>query len=166
METEKFDFCFLSKKVEIESRLVFWLVLKSWNHLIFVNVSPTLVIDTSMERSSRVLQHGHPKIWFFFHKVKVAKVQKNSSVRRHISSCSRRICIYYFYLHHTLIRHYYVSYYPVVPGKKFLLSCFVNNFLLMRRWLGSLTWKMMKTDRKWISLDQSYCLNRWCLIVV
>ena len=32
------------------------------NHLIFINISPTLVIDTSMERSSRVLQHGNPKI--------------------------------------------------------------------------------------------------------
>ena len=27
------------------------------NHFSFVNISPTLVIDTSMERSSRVLQH-------------------------------------------------------------------------------------------------------------
>ena len=35
------------------------------NHPSFVNVSPTLVIDTSMERSSRVLHHGNPKIWFF-----------------------------------------------------------------------------------------------------
>ena len=31
----------------------------------FVNINPTLVIDTSMERSSRVLQHGNTKIWFF-----------------------------------------------------------------------------------------------------
>ena len=38
------------------------------NHHSFVNISPTLVIDTSMERSSRVLQHGNPKIWFFFSK--------------------------------------------------------------------------------------------------
>ena len=30
---------FFSKKVEIE----FWLVLKSWNHLSFVNIGPTLV---------------------------------------------------------------------------------------------------------------------------
>ena len=37
-------------------------------HHSFVNISPTLVIDTSMERSSRVLQHGNPKIWFFFQK--------------------------------------------------------------------------------------------------
>ena len=31
----------------------------------FVNISPTLVIDTSTERSSRVLQLGNQKIWFF-----------------------------------------------------------------------------------------------------
>ena len=43
-----------------------WLLTKSWNHLSFVNISPTLVIDTSMKRSSRVLHHGNPKIWFFF----------------------------------------------------------------------------------------------------
>ena len=39
-------------------------------HHSFVNISPTLVIDTSMERSSRVLRHGNPKIWFFFKKVR------------------------------------------------------------------------------------------------
>ena len=38
------------------------------NHHSFVNISPTLVIDTSMERSSRVLRHGNPKIGFFFQK--------------------------------------------------------------------------------------------------
>ena len=37
-------------------------------HHSFVNISPTLVIDTSMERSSRVLHHGNPKIWFFVSK--------------------------------------------------------------------------------------------------
>ena len=46
------------------SKFEFWLLTKSWNHLSFVNISPTLVIDTSMERSSRVLHHGNPKIWF------------------------------------------------------------------------------------------------------
>ena len=48
------------------SKFEFWLLTKSWNHLSFVNISPTLVIDTSTERSSRVLQHGSQKIWFFF----------------------------------------------------------------------------------------------------
>ena len=50
------------------SKFEFWLLTKSWNHLSFVNISPTLVIDTSMERSSRILHHGNPKIWFFFFK--------------------------------------------------------------------------------------------------
>ena len=40
------------------------------NHHSFVNISPTLVIDTSIERSSRVPQHGHSKIWIFFKKVR------------------------------------------------------------------------------------------------
>ena len=59
METQKFDFFFV-KKVRILT------LTKSWNHLSFVNISPTLVIDTSMEWSSRVLQNGNLKIWFFF----------------------------------------------------------------------------------------------------
>ena len=50
------------------SKFEFWLLTKSWNHLSFVNISPKLVIDTSMERSLRVLQHGNKKIWFFFQK--------------------------------------------------------------------------------------------------
>ena len=44
-------------------------MLKSWNNLSFVNNSPSLVFDTSIQRFSRVLQHGNPKIWFFFKKV-------------------------------------------------------------------------------------------------
>ena len=60
IETKKIRF--FSKKFEIE----FLLLLKSWNHLSFLNISPTLVIYASMERSSRVLQHVNPKIWFFF----------------------------------------------------------------------------------------------------
>ena len=55
---------FFSKKFE------FWFLTKSWNHLSFVNISPTLVIDASMERSSRVLHHGNPKMWIFLQKVR------------------------------------------------------------------------------------------------
>ena len=35
------------------------------NHPGIVNISPKLVIDTSMERSSRVLNHDKSKIWFY-----------------------------------------------------------------------------------------------------
>ena len=38
------------------------------NHPGFVNISLTLVNDTSMERSLRVLHHANRKIWFFFQK--------------------------------------------------------------------------------------------------
>ena len=55
---------FFSKKVEIEFWLVFCFILESWNHLAFVNISPTLVIDTRMERSSQVLYHEKSKNWF------------------------------------------------------------------------------------------------------
>ena len=41
------------------------------SHRSFVNISPTLVIYTSMERSSRVLQHGNPKIRFFSKKFEI-----------------------------------------------------------------------------------------------
>ena len=62
MEPKNLDF-FLQKSSKFEFRLV----TKSLNHIIFVDVdiSPTLVIDTSTERSSRVLQHGNPKIEIF-----------------------------------------------------------------------------------------------------
>ena len=40
------------------------------NHPSLVNISPTLVIDTSMERSSRVLHHGNPKELILFKKKK------------------------------------------------------------------------------------------------
>ena len=42
------------------------------NHPGFVNISPTLVIDTSMERSSRVLKLGNPKNLILFKKKKTS----------------------------------------------------------------------------------------------
>ena len=58
MKTQKFDLFF--KKVRNLT------LTKSWNHLSFVNISLTLVIDTSMERSSRVgTTPWKPKNWFF-----------------------------------------------------------------------------------------------------
>ena len=63
---------FFSKKFEIEFCLSLRVsVPREKNHLSFVNISPTLVIDTSMERSSRVLQHENIKICFFFFKLKL-----------------------------------------------------------------------------------------------
>ena len=67
METQKCEF--FSKKFE------FWFLTKSWNHLSFVDISPTLVIDTSMEWSSRVLHHGNPKMWIFFKKLEINEIE-------------------------------------------------------------------------------------------
>ena len=63
----KIWFFFFKKSLKFE----FWLLTKSWNHLSFVNISPTLVIDTSMERSSRVLHHGNPEMWKYFKKFEI-----------------------------------------------------------------------------------------------
>ena len=48
----------------------FWLYPVKRNRPGFVDISPTLVIDTSMERSLRVLQHGNTKLWIVFKKVR------------------------------------------------------------------------------------------------
>ena len=70
METQKLDFFF-----QKSSKFEFWLLTNSWNHLSFVNISPTLVIDTSMERSSRVLHHGNPEMWKFFKKFEIDEIE-------------------------------------------------------------------------------------------
>ena len=57
-EPKNLIFFFFQKSLKFE----FWLVLKSWNHHSFVNISPMLVINTSMERSSQVLLHENTKI--------------------------------------------------------------------------------------------------------
>ena len=63
MEVQKFEF--FSKKFEIDE-IEFCPYpespyLEIRNRPVFVDVSPTLVIDTSMERSSGVLQRGNKK---------------------------------------------------------------------------------------------------------
>ena len=53
----------------------------------FVNTSPTLVIDTSTERSSRVLQHGNQKLDFFQEssKLNLTCAEEVSPICRHSS---------------------------------------------------------------------------------
>ena len=63
------------------------------NHHSFVNISPTLVIDTSMERSSRVLQHGNPKIWFFFQRSSKFKFWLVTKSWNHLSSVNISLTI-------------------------------------------------------------------------
>ena len=61
-------------------------------HHSFVNISPTLAIDTSMERSSRVLHHENQKIWFFF-----SRSSKLNSTR--ILTCAEELKSFYMNLY-------------------------------------------------------------------
>ena len=72
METQKCEnFSKSSKLTKLNSvRTPSFRMPRKKNRPGFVNISPTLVIDTSMERSSRVLHHGNPKIRVFFKKVR------------------------------------------------------------------------------------------------
>ena len=72
METQKFNFFF--KKVR-NSNFDFWRRAEITLASSFVNISPTLVIDTSMERFSRVLHHGNPEMWKFFKKFEIDEIE-------------------------------------------------------------------------------------------
>ena len=69
------------------------------NRPAFANISPTLVIETSMERSSRILQHGNPKKLISLKKklnwiLTCAKVSWNHSSRsQHAPIWRHRGCI-------------------------------------------------------------------------
>ena len=68
METQQCDFL-LKKRSKWNSDFNFDLIVpKCWNHPSFVNLSPTVVNDTSMEKSSPVLLHRNPKFRFSFQK--------------------------------------------------------------------------------------------------
>ena len=62
---------------------------KKRNHLGFIDISPILIIDTSMERSSQVLQHGDPKLYIFFQKIsKFTKLNFVHTPRKEITLAS------------------------------------------------------------------------------
>ena len=68
METQKCEKIFKKFKIdEIEEFCPYpeFPYAEKRNRPGFVNISPTLVIDTSTERSSRVIQHENQEIWFF-----------------------------------------------------------------------------------------------------
>ena len=151
METQKFDFFFQKC-----SKFEFCLLTKSWNHLSFVNISPTLVIDTSMERSSRVLQHGNPKIVFFSKKFKI------------------RILTFDEELKSPLLRQYqsYISNW-YVNGKVFtstttwepknLIFFF---FKKVRNWIRLVFWLVLKSwNHSSRSQHAPICRHRGCIVV-
>ena len=70
IETLKVEFVF-KKSSELTKLNFFCPYLEQRNRPGFVDISPTLVIDTSMERSSLILQHGSTEIRTFFNKVEI-----------------------------------------------------------------------------------------------
>ena len=159
METQKFDFFF-----QKSSKFEFWLLTKSWNHLSFVNISPTLVIDASIERSSRVLQHGNPKMWIFFQKVRnwrnwIMSVPRVSVCREKKSPWLRQYQSY--------ISNWYVN------GKVFTSTTtweprnLIFFFKKVRNWIWLVFWLVLKSLNQHSSRSQHAptCRHRGCIVV-
>ena len=138
------------------SKFKFWLLTKSWNHLCFVNISPTLVIDTSMERSSRVLHHGDPKIWFFF--------SKKFEIR--ILTFDEELKSPWLRQYQSYISNWYINgmvFTSTTPWKSRNVKTFqkVRNW---RNWILSIPRVSVCREKKspWLRQYQSYISN-WCV---
>ena len=157
METQKFDFFQKSLKFE------FWLLTNSWNQLSFVNISPTLVIDTSMERSSWVLHHGNPEMRNFFQKVWnwlnwILSVPWVSVCREKKSPWLRQYQSY--------ISNWYVN------GKVFTSTTtwepknLIFSFKKVRNWIRLVFWLVLKSwNHSSRSQHAPICRHRGCIVV-
>ena len=155
METPIFDFFFFPKSLKFE----FWLLTKRGNHLSFVNISPTLVIDTSMERSSRVLQHGNPEMWKFF------KSSKLNSVRT-LSFRMPRKKSPWLRQYQSYISNWYVN------GKVFTSTTTWEPKILIffskkvRNWIQLVFWLVLKSwNHSSRSQHAPICQHRGCIVV-
>ena len=155
----KIRFFFFQKSSKFE----FWLLTKSWNHLSFVNISPTLVIDTSIEWSSRVLHHGNPEMWKFF---KSSKLMKLNSVRTSSFRMPRKkiaLASSISVLHKYLIRqrkglHEYYN-----MGTKKFFFFFKFKF---RNWIRLVFWLVLKSwNHSSRSQHAPICRHRGCIVV-
>ena len=137
------------------SKFEFWFLTKSWNHLSFVNISPTLVIDTSMERFSRVLHHGNPKIKNF--KFEFGLLTKSWN---HLSFVNTSPIYIY-------ISNWYVN------GKVFTSTTTwePKNLILFfkkgRNWIWLVFWLVLKSLNQHWSRSQHapICRHRGCIVV-
>ena len=155
----KIGFFFLQKSSKFE----FWLLTKSWNHLSFVNISPTLVIDTSMEWSSRVLHHGNPEMWNFFKKFEINKL---NSVRTPSFRMPRKK-LPWLRQYQSYISNWYVN------GKVFTSTTtwepknLIFFFKKVRNWIWLLFWLVLKSLNQHSSRSQHapICRHRGCIVV-
>ena len=158
METQKFDFFF-----QKSSKFEFWLLTKSWNHLSFVNISPTLVIDTSMEWSSRVLHHGNPEMWNFFQKVRnwrnwILSVHRVSACREKKSPWLRQYQSY--------ISNWYVNGKVFTSTTPWELKNLIFFFKKVRNWIRLVFWHVLKSwNHSSRSQHAPICRHRGCIVV-
>ena len=139
------------------SKFEFWLLTKRWNHLSFVNISPTLVIDTSMERSSRVLHHGNLKIRFFF-------FSKKFEIR--ILTFDEEMKSPYLRQYQSYISNWYIN------GKVFMSTTpwgpknLIVFFKKVRNWIRLVFWLVLKSwNHSSRSQHAPICRHRGCIVV-
>ena len=157
MEAQKFDF-FFQKSLKFD----FWILTKSWNHLSFVDISPTLIIDTSMERSSRVLQHENPPIFFFFSKNFEIEFCPYPDFPNAEKKKSPWLCWYQSY-----ISNWYVN------GKVFTSTTtwepknLIFFFKKVWNWIRLVFWLVLKSWNQHSSRSQHapICRHRGCIVV-
>ena len=158
METQKFDFFF-----QKSSKFEFWLLTKSWKHLSFVNISPTLVIDTSMEWSSRVLHHGNPEMWIFFQKVRnwrnwILSVHRVSVCREQKSPWLRQYQSY--------ISNWYVNRKVFTSTTTWEPKNFEFFFKRVLNWIRLVFWLVLKSwNHSSRSQHAPICRHRGCIVV-
>ena len=128
---------------------------KSWNHFSFVNISPTLVIDASMEWSSRVGYYTMEtqKCVFFFFKVRnqrnwILSVPR-VSVRR--EKKSPWLCQYQSY-----ISNWYVNGKVFTSTTTWELIFFFFFILEARNWIWLLFWLVLKSWNQHSSRSHLY----------
>ena len=150
------------------SKFEFWLLTKSWNHLSFVNISPTLVINTSMERSSRVsATPWKPRNVKFFQKVRnwwnwILSIASYPEFLYAEIKKSLWLCQYQSY-----INNWYIN------GKVFTSTSynlgtkkFVFFFKKVRNWIWLLFWLVLKSwNYSSRSQHAPICRHRGCIVV-
>ena len=127
--------------------------LEKRNHPGLVNISPTLLIDASMERSSQVLQHGKTKIWIFFQKSSKFKfwlVTKSFDGLRQYQS--------YIGTNWYINGKVFTSTTPWKPKK---IWFFFKKFRNWQNWILSIPWVSVPREKKlpWLRQYQSYISN-------
>ena len=147
---------FFSKKFEIR------ILMKSWNHLSFVNISPTLVIDTSMEWSSRVLHHGNPEMWKFFKKFEIDEIEFSPYPEfPYAENKSPWLLQYQSYISNWYVNGKVFTSTTTWKPKKFLFFSIKFEF-----WIRLVFWLVLKSwNHSSRSQHAPICRHRGCIVV-